>query len=236
MNPADGHEEIPTPQLDRLPPGAEQALDQEGIRTALAITRRVHRTNPALSPAINPESGEIWRLSDEIKWLEATALSEWAAEIGWLLPADEFTRHWKEGGNIEGGENQVYLAGALVYKRNSLAFHTSYLEFFERLTLHNWLFPDTAYTFVGLMWQQSDDINQLKPVITQQAFRGIRGATRQEVEAEMKRMGFHRRYEDNYANAAQTLFVEDLHDQNVLVDADGDLLIFDPVIYLSPPS
>ena len=127
------------------------------------------------------------------------------------------------------------MAGALVHKRNNLAFHTSYLEFFERLALHNWLFPDTAYTFIGLMWDLSDEIRRLKPVITQQALRGVRGATRSEVEAEMKKMGFHRRYEDNYANAAQTLFIEDLHDQNVLVDADGELLIFDPVIYLSAP-
>ena len=60
----------------------------------------------------------------------------------------------RQGGCIEGGENQIYLAGALVYKRNNLAFHTSYLEFFERLALHNWLFPDTAYTLIGLMWDQ----------------------------------------------------------------------------------
>ena len=236
MNPDEGHEETPTAQLDRLPPGAEQALDQEGIRAALVITRRVHRTNPTLSPAINPEPGEVWRLSDEIKWLEADAIHQWAVGIDWLLNAGHFTRQWQEGGCIEGGENQIYLAGALVYKRNNLAFHTSYLEFFERLALHNWLFPDTAYTFIGLMWDQTDEIGQLKPVITQQALRGVRGATRNEVEAEMTRMGFHRRYEDNYANLAQTLLVEDLHDQNVLVDADGDLFIFDPVIYLSPPT
>ena len=52
----------------------------------------------------------------------------------------------------------------------------------------------------------------------------------------MNQLGFVRRYEDNYVNVDQTLFIEDLHDQNVLVDATGDLLIFDPVIYLTSPS
>lgn len=119
-------------------------------------------------------------------------------------------------------------------KRNNVAFHTSYFEYFERLIVHNWLFPDTYYTFLGLMWVRENDVSpQLRPVVSQQAFRAVRGATRDEVEAEMLRLGFVRRYEDNYVNADLNLFVDDLHDQNVLVDAEGDLLIFDPVIYVS---
>lgn len=51
----------------------------------------------------------------------------------------------------------------------------------------------------------------------------------------MNQLGFVRRYEGNYVNADQTLFIEDLYDQNVLVDATGDLLVFDPVIYLTSP-
>lgn len=90
------------------------------------------------------------------------------------------------------------------------------------------------YTFLGLMWvRENDEHPQLRPVVSQQAFRAVRGATREEVEAEMLRLGFVRRYEDNYLNPDLNLFVDDLHDQNVLVDADGDLLIFDPVIYVS---
>lgn len=99
-------------------------------------------------------------------------------------------------------------------------------------------FPDTYYDFLGLMWvrKNDDEFPQLRPVVSQQAFRAVRGATRAEVETEMNRMGFVRRYEDNYHNPDLNLFVDDLHDQNVLVDADGDLLIFDPVIYLTSPA
>lgn len=56
-----------------------------------------------------------------------------------------------------------------------------------------------------------------------------------EMEYEMKLRGFTRYVADNYHNPAVGILVEDLHDENVLVDADGDLLIFDPVIYLVKP-
>ena len=131
------------------------------------------------------------------------------------------------------------MVDGIVCERNNVAFHTSYFEFFERLIVHNWhgsptRFPDTYYTFLGLMWvRENDKFPQIRLVIAQQAFRAVRGATRDEVEAEMARLGFVRRYEDNYVNPDLNLFVDDLHDQNVLVDSDGDLLIFDPVIYLS---
>ncbi|WP_246859667.1 hypothetical protein [Spirosoma sp. KCTC 42546] len=131
----------------------------------------------------------------------------------------------------------MFQQNGVFYKRNNLAFHTSYLEYFERLALHNWLFPDTIYWLEGLMLvvEPGDEFPQLRPVLSQKALRAVRGATQNEVEALMNKLGFVRRYEDNYTNADQTLFIEDLHDQNVLVDATGDLLVFDPVIYLTKP-
>ena len=163
---------------------------------------------------------------------------EWAIQQDLLLDADEFTNQWIAYGRVEGGEHQVYQINGVFYKRNNLAFHTSYLEYFERLVMHNYLFPDTLYVFEGLTLVQEpdDEYPQLRPVVSQKALRAIRGATRDEVETLMNQLGFVRRYEDNYVNTDQTLFIEDLHDQNVLVDATGDLLVFDPVIYLTSPS
>lgn len=164
-------------------------------------------------------------------------LYAWAVTNNCLWDANEFTRRWYDTGCVEGGENQVIHADDVVYKRNNLAFHTSYLEYFERLVMHNYLFPDTLYVFEGLMLVQEpdDEYPQLRPVVSQKALWAVRGATRDEVETLMNQLGFVRRYEDNYVNADQTLFIEDLHDQNVLVDATGDLLVFDPVIYLTSP-
>jgi hypothetical protein len=230
-------EESQRNRIERLPQSVERANGQESLRAALDVTRRVHRANSSISPAIQSEHGEIWRLSEEIKLRETEALYAWGLTINCLLEADTFTHHWYELGCIEGGENQVILSGDVVYKRNNLAFHTSYLEYFERLLLHNWLFPSTMYRFEGLMLvgELDDEFPQLRPVVAQKAFKAVQGATRREVEELMNQLGFIRRYEDNYVNTDQTLFIEDLHDQNVLVDATGDLLVFDPVIYLTKP-
>lgn len=166
--------------------------------------------------------------------LEAQVLSDWASDASLLLSSDDFTRQWFEFGNAEGGEHQIFQADGIYHKRNNMAFHTSYLEYFERVMLHNWLFPDTAYAFLGLMWvPENNESPQLRPVVTQRALLAVRGASRDEVEAEMKRLSFTCRYEDNYVSTTLNLFVDDLHDQNVLVNADGDLLIFDPVIYVA---
>lgn len=163
------------------------------------------------------------------------ALYAWAGKSNLLLNADVFTRKWLDFGQVEGGKHQIYQEEGVYYKRNNLAFHVSYLEYFERLFVHNWIFPDTLYWFEGLMLvvENDDEPPQLRPVVSQLALRAVRGATRDEVAAEMARLGFERRYEDNYVNTDRTVFIDDLHDQNVLVDADGDLLIFDPVIYLT---
>lgn len=105
------------------------------------------------------------------------------------------------------------------------------------MVLHNYLFPATTYWFEGMMLvsEAGDEQPQLRPVVAQKALRAVRGAHRDEVEVLMNQMGFTRRYEDNYVNADQTLFIEDLHDQNVLVADTGELLVFDPVIYLTKP-
>lgn len=87
-----------------------------------------------------------------------------------------------------------------------------------------------------LVIESDNKPTQLRPVVSQIALKAVRGATRNEVAAELLRLGFSPRYEDNYVNADRTIFIDDLHDQNVLVDDTGDLLIFDPVIYLTGPA
>ena len=75
----------------------------------------------------------------------------------------------------------------------------------------------------------------LQPVVSQKALLGIRGATSQEVETEMSKRGFSKRFADNYYSTDLGVLVEDLHDENVLISPAGSLLIFDPVIYCITP-
>lgn len=233
------HEEDANNRLKRLPQSAERANGQENLAAALDVCQGVFRTVQENRRTEPEKFGEDeWVLNELIKEQEMLALYAWAGKQRLLLDADDFTQHWLAFGRVEGGEHQIYQQGGIYFKRNNLAFHISYLEYFERLFLHNWLFPDTMYWFEGLMVviESDDEPPQLRPVVSQIALKAVRGASREEVAAEMLLLGFEPRYEDNYANADRSIFIDDLHDQNVLVDDTGDLLIFDPVIYLTGPT
>jgi len=113
-----------------------------------------------------------------------------------------------------------------VWKRNRIEiFHVSWRQFFDRLLLHNLLFPEAALRFEGV----AEHANALHGLLSQPDIRAERGAGRNEVEARMRQHGFGRRANDDYEN--EVLSVEDLHAGNVLVDAAGNLLVIDPVIY-----
>ncbi|NML37320.1 hypothetical protein HHL17_08925 [Chitinophaga sp. G-6-1-13] len=51
----------------------------------------------------------------------------------------------------KGGEASIYFNGAnnSVIKLNDAIYYATWLEFFNSLVIHNLLFADTAYTFLG---------------------------------------------------------------------------------------
>ncbi len=97
--------------------------------------------------------------------------------------------------------------------------------------LHNWLFPETAYTFLGLM----DVDGWLHGVVSQKAVQGIRGAVPEEVMAYLAPFGFTALPNNNYIHAETGIIVGDLHTRNVLLAPTGQLLVFDPVISMTSP-
>ncbi len=156
-------------------------------------------------------------------------LRDWAARQGLMQAATGFTAKWESAGKIGGAERQVHPEDGCWHKRNDLIFHGTWLEYFHRLALHNWMFPDTAYRFEGLM----DVDGMLYAVTSQKSVRAECGATRSDVEVEMTKMGFERTGGDDYYSPDLGVLVEDLHDENAVFTPTGSLVIFDPIIYLA---
>lgn len=121
----------------------------------------------------------------------------------------------------------MYLEGNRVLKRNNLCFHLSHADFFDRLALHSLLFPGAPPRLEGFV----EHADGLRPVFSQPAVRARRGARREEVEAFMRRLDFSRVRHDDYRHPGGIL-VEDLHDENVFIDEQGEIVVIDPVIYL----
>ncbi|WP_460964814.1 putative polyvalent protein kinase domain-containing protein [Spirosoma litoris] len=215
----------------RVPPAAERKNDQESLRAALDVIAGVHRASKAAQGPAPQNRAEKAALDQALRVGEEKLLRRWAASINKMIPADPFTDAWEAQGGEGGAEHQVYVQLGVYYKRNNLNYYGTWLSYLHNLLLHNWLFPETGYTFLGLM----DVEGSLQSVVSQKALRGIRGATSDEVATYMLPFDFTPLQNSDYINTNFGIIVSDLHHRNVLVRDDGELLVFDPVIYLQQP-
>lgn len=226
---------------DRIPQDAHTVYSgQEGelLKAATDIAEGSHRSIPSNSPEFTEiedpvkQKIEHRKLTNIIKPREEQALADWAEQNNLILDNKEFDRKWKASDRMGGAEHAGYFdeEAQRWFKRNNLNYHSTYLEYFHRLALHNKLFPEAPLVLKGFVWHD----NQLLPVITQLHVRANRGATEQEVDALMKTLGYVKtpNTDNDYYNPNSGILVQDLHDENVLVDSEGHLHVVDPVIYL----
>jgi hypothetical protein len=163
-----------------------------------------------------------------VRAAEAATLRAYAVSAGLLLDGERFESLWKEQGEMGGSENDIYYdeKTGRIWKRNRIAvMHVSWTQFFDRLLLHNFYYPEAPLRLEGFV----DHPNGLCPVLTQPDVHATRGAARPEVEIMMQTRGYRRKSCDDYSS--RMLHVEDLHDGNVLVDETGELHVIDPVIF-----
>ena len=99
-----------------------------------------------------------------------------------------------------------------------------HLGFLERLLLHNWLFPEVAYTLEGFAATSAG----LQPVVSQPDVWAVCGANRAETQDFMATLGFAWIGANNFTRAE--LYVGDLHDENILITPAGNYAVIDPEI------
>lgn len=225
---------------DRL----EFELDEGLLKEAIEVAEKVHLDlNVSEWSNIESKAGQLsakHKTLKSIKAKEQNALLKWAKEKGVLMPAKSFSTEWKSQGKIGGMENETYFDPTTQTwkKRNNTSYHLTYLEFLQRMAMHNRLFPESRLTLDGFTVDYDrgafSDAKTivLKPVFSQPHLIADRGANQAEVEAHMKHLGYHRvGSKDDYFNAFTGIRIEDLHDENVFF-RDGEVLVIDPVIYL----
>jgi len=133
----------------------------------------------------------------------------------------------------EGAEQKVYLNadGKSVTKLTDAIFYTSWEDFLNSLLLHNYFFPDTAYTLLGFTEQDET----LFAVLHQSFVKTYEHTDLQEVEEFMLSNGFVKKHQlkNDYYHPSLGIILEDLHDENVLT-TDGLITFIDTVFYLTP--
>ena len=125
-----------------------------------------------------------------------------------------------------GNENDTYVSNDVIYKVNNLLNSGSILRLFEKVRMHNEIFPDTFYqlhAFTGF------DGRTIMPILRQDLVKNAEPTPQIAIDTYMAALGFNR--EDvvgRYSNP--DYIVWDLIPRNVLRDRDGDIFVVDAEI------
>ena len=168
------------------------------------------------------------RLARINKANQAADLKAWARKHSFLLQPEEFSKRWRSQGCISGQECDVFYdeRSGCYQKRNNTIAYEDWIQFFESVRIHNYLFVDTAYSLLG--FTEVEGI--LHAVLSQHAINSTRGASRNQVRSYMAQFDFRHVGNDHYES--NSLQIQDLHDENVLIGYDERLYFIDTCIYV----
>ena len=186
----------------------------------------------ALGGLRNVEATEILRRSKSASGEEQEKdLVKYAKEKGCLFSLEGIRTHLKY--LDKGGESEVYLYkdGKYVLKVTSYFMSDTPLEFLtNRITLHNTLFPDTAYELVGFCYSYGENGKEFC-FITKQPFIEGDEPTPKEICEYMEERGFKR--SKNIGSYVSDIYkITDLAPNNMIKSNDGELYCIDSIIYL----
>ena len=131
----------------------------------------------------------------------------------------------------KGMESQVFLSedGTKVFKVNDLEFYDTPVGYLNTISEHNRLFPESPYKLIG--FTKRNDTNNFSFILEQPFVEAERGATQEEVNAEMDKLGFDKSISE-LIFTKDNVQVLDLHEGNVIVDKLGNIFFIDPVIFV----
>ena len=160
------------------------------------------------------------------KGVQIARLKDWAITNNCWISKDTLGTY-----SDRGSENEVYasLDSRCVYKLNDFRYSDDNLTpFFERISIHNQLFPDCSYKLIGFSENQD---GKICAVLCQPFILAQREATQEEIDEELERLGFHKEQEGYFTNGEYDIF--DAVPNNVLMGEDGHLFFIDTIIFKS---
>lgn len=130
----------------------------------------------------------------------------------------------------EGAEQKVYFTEGAddVIKISDAVFYVLWVDYLNNLLIHNYLFPDTAYTLIGFYKSG----NTLFAVLRQRFIESTEITNLDNVKQFMLSNGFLLKKDNDYYHPYLGIIIEDLHDENVLTNK-GVLFFTDTVIYIT---
>jgi len=204
--------------LKPISQGSIGAQDAENQRIT-EITNEFVRFCSVYAQKCGKSSDNVTALDMEMRVAEA-----YAKEHAIWIPMDKIFALGEPGPS--GNENDTYVNEDYVFKVNNLMNCGSILSLFDKIKMHNEIFPDTFYVLYGFTGFEGRTI---MPVLRQNRVANAQPATQIIIDTYMAAIGFSKREEvGKYSNVDYTVW--DLLPRNVLYDKDGDIYVVDAEI------
>ena len=205
--------------------------EQHGCATGGA-THVVATLVAAAETASDPQpEGELgFKREVKLAQKQAQAIERWARKTGlWIDNAEDFLTS-KFGMKIsEGGEAKVFDHGSTFIKSIGLDYIQPILAL-DRISLHNTLFPETRLEVLGF----GNHDGEFKIIVEQPFIEGHK-TTDEEIREFMTNMGFELINPRNWTYATKSLYLSDMHDENVIKSSAGTMFVIDCDIRINVP-
>ena len=204
-----------------------ESISQRVRRTEVEEDRRIYEIANELSRRCRIRECELREGEKHVREIDIERLvaERYAKEVGCWIPITKMYEIGTPGPC--GNENDTYLSRKYIYKVNNLLNSKgSILQLFVKILLHNALFEETSYTFLGFTGFSGSTI---MPVFQQPLITNAIPATPIEIATYMAALGFDSTpIKGRFTN--QEFEVWDLLPRNVLKDSEGDIFVIDAEI------
>ena len=163
---------------------------------------------------------------------QAKRIERWAKAAGcWIDNVDTELPSLLGEQIAEGGEAHVFYKGNTLVKYIGLDYYILPILALDRISLHNTYFPETRLTVIGF----GRTIEGEFQVIVEQPH--IQGDCMEDEEIQLfaQQMGFELKNARNWTYATPEIYLSDLHDENVIRSANGNVFVVDCDIRINTP-
>lgn len=214
--------------FERFSPQEQRGFTKGGRRHVVA-SLLAGRSNSA-SPAY--QERDDFKRERQLGAAQEKRIEEWSKQDGcWYDNADRQLQEQYGKPIAEGGEAVVHFdpSTGKAVKSIRLDYYVSPQLALDRITLHNTLFPETALEVLG--FGRDSDGNFC--IIAEQPFVKGERMTEKEIQEYVEKLGFRLTEPRSWTYSNGDIYLSDLHDENVLRDKDGNIIVIDADIRLN---
>ena len=172
----------------------------------------------SLEASRDAERGQNGPSNWEIDELQEQLIERWAkAARLWVEDSEEILTNALGPMIAQGAEAKVYYReGDTSVVKERASIYSTTQKAFEAITLHNYLFPETAMHVIGFT---RDPDGLFRIILTQPYVRCLRLATKEEID----KLAFSKGFRDNWSGQgvnyiSDRIALEDMHPANVFID------------------